>query len=56
MEEEDKMDEDTKDEISRQQNTMIHQIKKYKNQIIDEEKQSTKELTSMLNNNIELIR
>ncbi|KAG4096896.1 WD40 repeat-like protein [Neocallimastix lanati (nom. inval.)] len=55
LEEEDKMDEDTKDEISRQQNTMIHQIKKYKNQIIDEEKQSTKELTSMLNNNIELI-
>jgi len=56
LEEDDKMDENTKDEILRQQNTMIHQIKKYKNQIIEEEKQSTKELTLMLNNNIELIR
>ncbi|KAL6588697.1 WD40 repeat-like protein [Neocallimastix sp. 'constans'] len=55
LEEDDKMDENTKDEILRQQNTMIHQIKKYKNQIIEEEKQSTKELTLMLNNNIELI-
>jgi len=49
------MDEDTKNEIMRQQNTMIHQIKRYKNQIIEEEKQSNKELTSMLNNNIDLI-
>jgi len=56
IEEEDKMDEDTHNEILRQQNTMIHQIKRYKNQIIEEEKQTNSELASMLNNNIELIR
>ncbi|ORX44505.1 WD40 repeat-like protein [Piromyces finnis] len=55
LEEEDKMDENTKMEILRQQNTMMRQIKKYKGQIIEEEKQSNKELTSMLNNNIDLI-
>jgi len=55
IEEEDKMDEDTHNEILRQQNTMIHQIKRYKNQIIEEEKQTNSELASMLNNNIELI-
>jgi len=56
IEEEDKMDQDTYDEIIRQQNTMIHKIKRYKNQIIDEEKQTNSELASMLSNNIELIR